>query len=127
MKRALFLIIGLTLFTFGSGWWLDHLQQNTAAKYLDGLYTIRELILADDPSSALREQAYLHALWEHDSHWLNALWDHHHTRDVEAGMRRLATALQEKSRLDALFATDDLTDSLEEIAQQNMAFWENML
>ena len=127
MKRAVILIITLTALTFGCGWQLDRLQQRTAMGYLDRLYTIRQLIMADDLESAASEQSYLHTLWQKDAHWLNALLDHHHTRDVESAMRHLSTALQEKSRLHALLAMDDLADALEEAAQRDMAMWENRM
>ena len=82
MKRALILIVVLTLGSFGCGSWLDHLQQKAAQQYLDGFHAVRRLIEADDMDAAAREQAYLHALWQKDAHWLNVLLDHHHTRDV---------------------------------------------
>jgi len=127
MKRALILIIILSVLTFGGGWWLDYRQQSTAMKYMNGLYSIRQLIQNGEMENALNEQAYLHALWQHDAHWLNALADHHHTRDVEASMRHLATALQEKNRAQALWAMDELIDTFEEFSQRNMAVWENIM
>ena len=127
MKRALILIVTLAVLTFGGGFWLDHLQQKTALAYLDQLTLIRQLIMEDDMEAAISQQADLHADWQQDAHWLNTLLDHHHTRDVESSMRHLATTLQEQNRLHALLALDDLTDSLEEVAQWNMAFWENIM
>ena len=127
MKRALILIIALSALTFGGGFWLDNRQQSTAMQYLNGLYGVRQLIQNGEMMDALSEQAYLHALWQHDAHWLNALADHHHTRDVESFMRHLATALQEQNRAQALWAMDDLIDAFEEISQRNMAAWENIM
>ena len=127
MKRALILIVLLTLITFGCGSWLDHLQQKAAQQYLDGFHAVRRLIEADDMAAAEREQAYLHALWQKDAHWLNVLLDHHHTRDVESAMRHVATALQERSRIQALLAMDELTDALEEVAERDVALVENIL
>lgn len=127
MKRALILIITLSLLSFGAGGWLDHLQQSTAMRYLDGFYHIRQLIMDEDWESAASEQAYLHALWQHDAHWLNYLLDHHHTRDVEAALGHLATSLQEKNRMQALLAMDEVIDALEEVAQRDMAIWENIM
>ena len=127
MKRALILIIVLSALTFGGGWLLDDLQQNTAMRYLKDLHSIRQFIKANELDTALHEQARLHARWEDDSHWLNALWDHRHTREVEASICRLATTLEEGNRLHALLAMDELVDALEEVAQRNMAFWENIM
>jgi len=127
MKRALILIITLTVFTFGSGWLLDGMQQRTAMRYLSGLYHIRQLVLADDLEAAASEQAHLHACWQKDAHWMNGLLDHHHTRDVESALRHVATALDEKSRLHSLLALDEVIDALEEIAQRDMAVIENIL
>jgi hypothetical protein len=106
---------------------LDGLQQKTAATYLDGLYHVRELIVADELACAAQEQAYLHALWQHEAHWLNFLLDHHHTRDVESALRHLATTLEERERIHALLAMDELIDALEEVAQRDVAVIENIL
>lgn len=127
MKRALILIITLTTLTFGCGWWLDSLRRSTAHRYLDGLYQVQEAVLDDAMDDAIREQAYLHALWLHDAHWLNALIDHHHTRDVDGGMRRLATSLEQRDKLAALLMLDEVLDALEEVAQRDLAVWENIL
>ena len=127
MKRALILIITLSLLSFGAGGWLDHMQQTTAMRYLDGLYHIRQLIIDENWEAAGSEQAYLHALWQHDAQWLNYLLDHHHTRDVESSMGHLATSLQEQNRIHALLAMDEVIDALEEVAQRDMAIWENIM
>lgn len=127
MKRALILILTLSTLTFGCGWWLDGLQQRTALRYLDGLDAVRASILTGEMDDALREQAYLHALWINDAHWLNCLIDHHHTRDVDGAMRRLSSALEEQNRLAALLTLDEAIDALEEVAQRDMAVWENIL
>lgn len=127
MKRALILIITITSITFGCGLWLDSLQCSKALGYLDGLHAVRQAVLDGDMDTARLEQAYLHALWEHDAHWLNALIDHHHTRDVEGAMRMLATALEEENRLASLLVLDETIDALEEVSQRNLAIWENIL
>lgn len=127
MKRALILIVSLTLITFGTGWQLDRLQRNAALRYLNGLHALRETIRSGDMDTALSEQAYLHAMWQHDAHWLNVLTDHHHTRDVDGIMRRLATSLEEDQRLLSLLALDEAIDALEEVAQRDRAIWENIL
>lgn len=127
MKRALILILSLTVLTFGCGWWLDTLERDTAMRYVEGLYQVRESVLADQMDDALRDQAYLHAMWQHDSHWLNSLIDHHHTRDVNGALQRLTTALEEKHRLASLLTLDEAIDALEEVAQRDLAIWENIL
>lgn len=127
MKRALILIITITLAASGCGLWLDHLQQKTAQGYLDGLQALRQQLLSGQTDLARAEQAYLHALWQNDAHWLNYLIDHHHTRDVDGMMRRLATTLEENDRTEVLLALDDLTAALEEVAQRDRALWENIL
>ncbi|MBR6569894.1 MAG: DUF4363 family protein [Clostridia bacterium] len=127
MKRALILIITLTLLTFGCGWGLDTLQHRTAENYLDGLYELRQTIRAGRMDDALLEQAYLHALWQHDAHWMNSLMNHCHTRDVDGAMQRLATALEERSRLASLLLLDEVIDLMEEVSLQNRYLWENIM
>lgn len=127
MKRALILILLLTALTFGGGTWLDHLQKRTAASYLQGMETIRRAVLNGSMDQAAGEQAYWHALWQHDSNWLNAIISHQHTRDVNAGMTRVATALEMGWRDEAIRALDDTSDALAEIAVSNLPLWENIL
>lgn len=127
MKRAMILILTLTLLTFGGGLWLDHLQQKTALAYLDQLSLIRQLIMDNDMETAISQQADLHTAWQKDAHWLNTLLDHHHTRDVESALRHLSTSLQEKNRMHSLLAMDEVTDAFEEVAQRDMAAWENIM
>ncbi len=127
MRRAMILITTLTLLTFGFGWRLDKLQHDTALRYLEQLEGVRQSLLADDMETARAEQAYLHALWQHDAHWLNCLIDHHHTRDVEGAMLRLATALQEENRLVSLLLLDETMDALAEVAERDLAELENIL
>ena len=127
MKRALILILTLSLLTFGGGFWLDHLQQKTALRYLDELTLIRQFILADDMEAAVSKQTELHNAWQQDAHWLNTLLDHHHTRDVESALRHLSTSLQERNRMQSLLALDEVIDAFEEVAQRDMAAWENIM
>ena len=127
MRRALILILTLSLLTFGGGLWLDHLQQKTALAYLDQLSLIRQLIVEDDMEGAISGQTELHTAWQKDAHWLNTLLDHHHTRDVEAALRHLSTSLQEQDRMQSLLAMDEVIDAFEEVAQRDMAAWENIM
>jgi len=127
MRRALILILVLTAGTFGSGWWLDHLQQNTARRYLAGLDAVRQAVLENRMDEARREESYLHALWQHDAPWLNCLISHHHTRNVNAGMMALATALEMEWQVESMQAIDETADALQEIAYSNLPLWENIL
>jgi len=127
MRRALILITTLTLLTFGCGWRLDKLQHDTALRYLGQLEAIRQDVLAGDMDAARTGQAYLHALWQHDAHWLNCLIDHHHTRDVEGAMLRLSTALEQEDRLFSLLLLDEAMDALAELAERDLAAVENIL
>ena len=127
MRRALILIISLTVFTFGCGWWLDHLQSETALSYLKGIHTIRAAVLEGRMQDAGMEQAYLHAMWQHDSDWLNCMISHHHTRDVESALMKLATGLELQSPVLSLLALDEAQDALEEVAVSNLPLWENIL
>lgn len=127
MRRALLLIIFLGVFTFGCGLWADRLQRNTALDYLQRLEAVRQLVLDENMQEALKEQAYLHALWQHDAKWLNCLIDHHHTRDVNGSLSSLATALEQGWARQALLFIDEADDALEEIAFSEQPVWENIL
>jgi len=127
MKRALTLIITLTLLTFGCGWWLDSLQRSTALNYLERLQTLRDGIRAEEMDDALRRLTALHSQWQEDAHWLNLLSDHHNTRDVDGILQRLTTALEENNRLTALLILDEAIDTLEEVAQKDHYPLENIL
>lgn len=127
MRRALMLILFLSAFTLCCGWWADHLQQRTATDYLQKLNAVREMVIAGEMEAAAREQAYLHALWQHDAKWLNCLIDHHHTRDVGGALLHLATALEQGWPQQALVFIDEASDALEEIAYSEQPRWENIL
>ena len=127
MRRALILILVLTAGTFGSGWWLDHLQQNTARRYLAGLDAVRQAVLENRMDEARREESYLHALWQHDAPWLNCLISHHHTRDVNSALLKLATALEMGWQERAILALDEAWDALDEVAHSDLPAWENIL
>ena len=127
MRRALILIMTITLLAFGFGWRMDKLQHDTALAYLEQLDTVRQSVLSGDLDAARAKQAYLHAMWQHDAHWLNCLVDHHHTRDVDGAMLRLATALQEENRILSLLLLDETMDALAEVAERDLAVVENIL
>lgn len=127
MRRALILIISITVLGFGGAMWLDHLQQSTAMGYLQALEGVRSCVRAGRLEDARQEERYLHALWQHDARWLNALVDHHHTRDIGGALVRLATALELDWEREAIMALDEAQDALEEVAQSEQARWENIL
>ena len=127
MRRALILIVVLTAGTFGCGLGLDHLQRETALEYMQRLTAVREAVLEKRMDDAQREQAYLHALWQHDSAWLNCLISHHHTRDVSYAMLKLATALEMDWQDRAVRALDEALDALDEVAHSEQPAWQNIL
>lgn len=127
MRRALTLVILLGFLTFGCGLWLDHLQTKTASRYLVGIEEIRQAIKDERMEDARREQAYWHALWQHDSEWLNCLISHHHTRDVSAGLTELATALEMDWQTESLQAVDTTITALQEVANSDRPLWQNIL
>ncbi len=127
MKRALILIVVITLSCFGLGAWLDHWQTETAYAYMRGARAVREAVLEGRGADARAEQAYLHALWQHDEPLLNALISHHHTRAVNTAMLELATALEQDWPDWALRALDALQDALDDVAVSDSARWENVL
>ena len=93
MRRAVTLIVVLTVLCLGLGLWLDLTQRHTAREYLDALDVVRTEVLENRMDSAAHEQAYLHARWQYDAGWLNFLIGHHHTRAVTSAMLHLSTAL----------------------------------
>lgn len=127
MRRALALIITLTLLTFGAGTWLDIYQRDTARGYLAEFGAVRKLLLQGRHEEAAREEAYLHARWQQDAKWLNLLISHHHTRAVSTAMLELATALEQDWEDEALRALDRVTDALGDIEVSDFVTWENIL
>ena len=127
MKRALILIISISVIGFGCAMWLDHLQQETAMGYLRALEGVRRSVLDGRMEEARSEERYLHALWQHDARWLNALVDHHHTRDIGGALVHLSTALELGWQEQAILALDEAQDALEEVAQSEQPRWENIL
>lgn len=126
MRRALTLIIVLSLFTFGAGLWLDTLQRDTARAYLDGLSLVRSYVRNGRMDKARSEQAYWHARWQHDAHWLNALVTHHHTREIESAMVSLATALEMGWEKESYLALDEAGQALSELEGSDFFHPENI-
>lgn len=127
MKRALTLVIVLTTLTFGCGFWLDHWQSDVARAYKQRLQTIRTALTEERLADALFEQAYMHALWQHDQTLLNALVTHEYTCDVDEAMQDLATALSQGWNDWALRAIDKLEGALDDIEVADSARLENLL
>lgn len=127
MRRAVTLVVVLTALSFGLGLWADLCQQSTAREYLGALSGLRALVEDGRLEEAAHEQAYLHALWQHDSKWLNCLTSHHHTRAVNTAMLKLSTALEQRWRDEALQALDEAQDALGDIENSDFATVENIL
>ena len=127
MRRAVTLIVVLTVLCLGLGLWLDLTQRHTAREYLDALDVVRTEVLENRMDSAAHEQAYLHARWQYDAGWLNFLIGHHHTRAVTYAMLHLSTALEQRWRDETLRALDEAVDALGEGESSDFATLENIL
>lgn len=127
MRRAITLIITLTILGFGGSIWVDIAQRNTAREYLEGVGIVRQAIASDQMDKAAEEQAYLHAKWQHDAVWLNCITSHHHTRAVNTAMIELATALEYGWLDEAVRALDRAEDALGDIESSDFAKLENVL
>ena len=127
MRRAVILIVLLSLLGFGAGYALDVRQQHTARAYLDALADVRALMLAGQPEAAAREQAYLYARWQGDETWLNCLISHEHTKAVNAALMEMTTAMEQGWGDEALRALDRVYDALCDIERSDFATLENIL
>ena len=127
MRRALTLIVILTVLSVGPGVWLDVLQRNTARQYKRSFEEVRQAVIAGFPQQARQEQTYLHALWQRDALWLNCLISHHHTRAVNTALLKLDTALEMNWNQEALQALDELYDALGDIESSDFMSLENVL
>ena len=127
MRRALTLIIVLSVLCFGCGIRLDRLQRDTAQAYLDELEGIRTAVQMGETDEARMQEALLHARWQHDSSWLNCMIGHHHTRDVSSALLHLATALEMDWQERAMHALDEAVDALNDIRDADFCRWENIL
>ena len=127
MRRAITLIVVLTVLCVGLGLWMDLSQRRVAAGYLEGTERIRELLREGKTDEAMAEQAYLHACWEHDARWLNCFVSHHHTRAVALSMVQLATALEHGYQAETWQALDELEDALRDVEGSDFPYPENIL
>ncbi|MEG0492621.1 MAG: DUF4363 family protein [Clostridia bacterium] len=127
MRRAIVLIVVLSVMGFGLGFYVDNLQRNTARAYLDELAPLREAVAKHQLTKATEEQAYLHAKWQHDQQWLSRITSHLHTREVSAAMLELSTALEQGWRDEALRALDKLKTAFDGILKDEYLTAENLL
>ena len=120
MRRALILIISLSLLSFGCGFWLDHLRFRTADEYLQQAEAIRLLAQKERWQEALKQERLVCAHWEQDERWLKCLIEHHHSRAVDAAFLQLDTALVNQWMDEALPALDELHMALTEIREDHL-------
>lgn len=127
MKRAVILIITLSIFALGFGLWMDLTQRSVARDYLQETEQMRRQ-LAYGEMDVLREaQNHLYERWQKDSRWLNCLIDHHHTRAVSSALLQLSTALEQGWKEEALQAIDLLQDALNDIEESDFPRLDNVL
>lgn len=127
MRRAIWLIVILTVAGLVGGLCADTTQRQTAREYLGGMADVREAVTAGDTQEAAARYAPWQARWQRDKDWLNCLISHHHTRAVSLSMRQLDTALAHGWRDEALRALDELEDALGDIETGDSPLWENIL
>ena len=127
MKRAVILIVVMSLLGAGVGFWMEKSLQKTCGWYLEQEAALRQLVESGALADALQEQRYVHARWQEESQRLNALVSHHHTRSVDEALLALSTALEHGWQKDALRALDLLYDSLADLVMDMSLRWENVL
>lgn len=127
MKRALILIVLLSLLLLSLGLFSDLTQRRVAEEYLlETAQMRRQLHYGGTP--VLREMlSQLNARWERDSRWLNCLIDHHHTRAVSTALRQLGSALEMGLETETIKALDLLQDAFGDIHQSDFPSLENVL
>lgn len=127
MKRAVILIVVMTLLGAGAGIWMERSLLETCDWYRTQEESLRQLVEADALADALQEQRYVHARWQGESRKLNAMVSHHHTRAVDEALLALGTALAHGWQREALHALDALYDSLQDLEMDMTLRWENVL
>ncbi|MEG0740917.1 MAG: DUF4363 family protein [Clostridia bacterium] len=127
MRRAILLIVTLSLLGVSTGLWVDLKQRDTAREYANALFFVREHLTRGELENALNAEAYLHASWQHDVQWINCLTGHHHTRAVSMALRKLATALANGWQDEALRALDEAEEALYEIEASDFPTLQNVL
>lgn len=127
MRRAVILIVVMTLLGTGAGLWMERSLQRSCREYAHHAAQIRELLEAGDTDRAQQEEALLHAHWQGDERWLKTLVSHHHTRSVEEAMVRLVTSLEHGWYREALLALDAFSDALADLEDDLVLSWDNVL
>ena len=127
MRRALILITVMTLLGLSMGLWMESWLGGICAEYVAQTETVRKLILDNRMEEAAAEQAYLFAVWQGQTHRLNAVVSHHHTRAVDEALLNLSTALEEGWRQESLLALDAVQFALRELESDISLRWENVL
>ena len=127
MRRALILIITLTLLSFGSGFYLDRYVERTAQEYQRELETLRQSLLSGRWQDAKEQEHFLHARWQQDARRLKLIISHDLTREVSRALLRLSTGLDRQWTDEALPALDEAQTALTEIGSGHLPLWENVL
>ena len=127
MKRAVILIITLTIFAVGFGLWMDITRRSVAGDYLQETEQMRRQLAYGDMDVIRDAQSNLQARWQKDSRWLNCVIDHHHTRAVSSALLQLSTALEQGWKEEALKAIDLLQDALKDIEESDFLRLDNVL
>jgi len=127
MKRAVILIVVLSISAIGLGLWMDLTQRSIARDYLQETEQMRRQLLYGDMEVLRNGQSHLQDRWRKDSRWLNCLIDHHHTRAVSAALLKLSTALEQGWQGEAFQALDLLRDAFTEIGESDFPRLDNVL
>ena len=127
MRRALSLVISLSLIAFGCGFWADEHQHRTAEEYLTDLEEVRQLLIGERWQEAREAERLLFARWQQDERWLNLLISHHHTREVSGALLQLSTAIAHRWMDEALPAVDAAHEALQEISTGQLLTVENVI
>lgn len=127
MRRALSLVISLSVLSFGFGFWMDARQHRTAQAYLTDLEEVRQLLIAERWQEAQQAERLLFAHWQQDEGWLNLLISHHHTREVSGALLQLSTAIAHRWMDEALPAVDAAHEALREISTGYLPIVENVI
>lgn len=127
MRRAIILIITLSLFSFGSGFYLDHLRHQTGLAYIQDVESLRHLLIAGRWQDAQSHEAFLTVRWQRDAHWLKCLISHQHIREIDSALLHLSTALSHRWLDEALPALDEAYSSFLEISDSHLPTLPNIL
>ncbi len=127
MRRAVILIVVMTLLGIGLGTWMERSLQLCCRTYADSAGQIRQWLENGDTDRARQEEALLHSRWQEDESWLKMLVSHHHTRSVEESLVKLATSLEHGWYREALLALDAFSDALADLEDDMVLRWDNVL